>query len=329
MEENTIKTVLRSTELSATDWEDITNGFNESFERNKKPEEQKKYYTSNLFGFAYHAVARNEEGRICAHTSVIPIYYLVKGEKVVFGQSGGSFVRKKYRQDAFLFLSLSDMLKAYCAKEGLKVTYGVSNKKSFRYAIKILKCAFIKDLDYFILPVSLSKLLKKKSLAFIDFFWYFLVMIWVLINKGIALLYVAKEKDWLIKPLVDDDFIRYRFDGKYETYKSKNNLGIYRVIDEEGIKTAYIMEFRHKGKRTSLALANLIWHIIRTQKPDAILFIGDLQMNQFLLYKVPPGKIPQRFPLTLDYLDEANKEMGDIVLSPESWDFSLVNFDVR
>ena len=101
------------------------------------------------------------------------------------------------------------------------------------------------------------------------------------------------------------------------------------MYDEEGVKTAYIMDFRQQGKRTHRALISLVTHILRKEKADAILFIGDLQLKQFILFKVPAKKVPQRFPLTIDYLGEDNKGIKNIVLLPNNWDFSLINFDVR
>ncbi len=321
--------VVKSTELSDTDWQQITDGFNVSFERETKEGQFKKYYCTNTFGYSYHAIGRNEEGKICAHSSVIPIYYVVHGERYKFGQGGTSFVLKEYRKDIFLFAELYNALKVHCGADAVKVIAGVSNKKSFKYAIVITKSTYLKDLNYYILPVSISKIVKKKQLAFFDVVWRIPLFILLAINRWVSYIVNSKEKEWPVKLLLNDDFIKNRIGDKYKKYEGRQTAGIYRMYDEEGIKTAYIMDFRQKGKRTHRALISLVAYIIRTEKPDAVLFIGDLQLKQFLLFKVPAKKVPQRFPITIDYLGEDNEGVKKIVLSPDNWDFSLINFDVR
>lgn len=321
--------VLKSTELSDTDWQQITEGFNASFERELKNEHFKKYYCSNAFGYSYHAIGRNDEGQICAHSSVIPVFYTILGERYKFGQGGTSFVLKEYRKDIFLFAELYNALKLYCGADEVKVIAGVSNKKSFKYAILITKSTFLKDLDYHILPVSISKILKKNQLSFLDLIWKIPLFMLLIINRWFSYIVNSEEKEWPVKLLVNDDFLKNRIGEKYEKFEGSQSNGIYRMYDEEGVKTAYIMDFRQQGKRTHRALISLVTHILRKEKADAILFIGDLQLKQFILFKVPAKKVPQRFPLTIDYLGEDNKGIKNIVLLPNNWDFSLINFDVR
>jgi hypothetical protein len=324
------KIVVKKTyEVSADEWTQITQGFNKEFERDKKAEEFRKYYSSNIFGYSYHAIFRNDEGRVCAHSSVIPINYTVDGQQCKFGQGGTSFVLKEYRQDIFLFADLYNALKVYCAKDEVKLIYGVSNKNSFRYAIVIAKSTYLKDLNYYILPVSISKILKKKQFGFLDVIWRIPLFGLLALNRMASYIVNSREKEWPVKILMTEDFLTKRIDDKYKKFKGRQSEGIYRMYDEEGIKTAYIIEFRQKNKRTCQALVSLVIHILRNERADAILFIGDLQLRQFLLFKVPSKKVPQRFPITIDYLDKDNEEMKKTVLSPHNWDFSLINFDVR
>ena len=321
--------IFKSTELSETDWQDITAGFNEAFERGKNPEEQKKYYHSNVFGYSYHAICRNGEGDICGHSSIIPVYYIVEDQVFKFGVSGGSFVLKQYRSDIFLFAEMYNELKSYCIREGMKATYGVSNKNSFNYAIKILKCFYLKDLDYYILPVSISKILKLENFLLLDWFWKLPLLMLFLLNRILFFIVNNNKKQTLVRLLNNEEFMELRFSNKYQKFKKGIFSGIYRIVDESGIKTAYIFDFKQNEENSYKALVTLIVNIVNKEKIDAILFIGDLNLTQFVLFKIPKKKIPQRFPLTVDYFDKSDKKSEKLILDAKCWDFSLINFDVR
>lgn len=320
--------VLKSTELTKEDWRNLTTGFNESFNHNKKENELKAYYHNNPFGYSYHAIIRDETGMIFGHTSAIPISYIIQGKESTFGLSGGTYVLKAYRKDAFVFLDLSDALKSYCAKDGLSVIYGVSNKNSFQFAVKILGSTYLKDLKYYLLPVSIFKIIGKLRFGWFDKMLKIPWRIWVMINKLISFFSNSKEKEYPVRLKMSEEFLSYRFNDKYTYFRGKKTEGIYRIFDEKGINTAYIMDFRENEKRTFKALVHLITQILNKEKVDAILFIGELNLRQFLLLPVPQNKAPQRFPLTYDLLDN-NSEFAAILSNPENWDFGLINYDVR
>lgn len=321
--------VLKSHELTDLDWKDLTTGFNESFDRDKKQNDLKTYYKNNPFGYSYHAIVRDESGKIGGHTSVIPLTYTVDKEEFLFGLSGGSFILKKYRKDDFLFKDLYEAIRNYCIREKMAVIAGIPNHNSFKFFTKILGAKYLKDLKYYLLPVKPFRILNKKKFIYIDQLVWLPVFILVLLNQLLAFFFSIKEKNYPIHQKMDDDFIRYRFNEKYQIFKSNKTNGIYRIYDEKGISTAYIMDFRQNGRRTLRALAAILKHILLKEKVDAILFIGALKIKQMALFEIPKKMIPQRFPLTYDLLDKENVELSQILQSPENWDFGLMNFDVR
>jgi hypothetical protein len=150
----------------------------------------------------------------------------------------------------------------------------------------------------------------------------------VTINKIISSVSNSQENEYPVRLKLDVKFMLSRFGEKYTHFKGKKTEGIYRIFNEKGINTAYIMDFRENGKRTFKALVCLITQILQKEKVGAILFIGELNFRQFLLLPVPENKAPQRFPLTYDLLDN-NSEFETVLSNPKNWDFSLMNFDVR
>jgi hypothetical protein len=321
--------VIKSHELIDREWIDLTSGFNVSFDQNKKNNELKSYYLNNQFGYSYHAIAKNEIGKICGHTSIIPQVYNVNTKEYIFGLSGGSFILKEYRKDAFLFIDLYEAIHDYCAKEHMSVIVGVPNQNSFKFFTKILASIYVKDLKYYILPIKPFQILNKKKYTIVDRFNWLPVFTLIIFNQLLAFLISIKEKDYLIHQKLDDEFLRFRFNEKYQFYKGEKTNGIYRIYDENGIKIAYVLDFRQNSLRTQRALITIIIHILREEKVDAIVYIGELRMKQYILFKIPEKMNPQRFPLIYDLIDKENTELSLLLQIIENWDFGLMNFDVR
>ena len=59
-----------------------------------------------------------------------------------------------------------------------------------------------------------------------------------------------------------------------------------------------------------------------------ISYIGTMTIFESILFRLPDSKVPHPFPLTINVLDKKKLET-DKLLSMDSWDFSLMNFDVR
>ncbi|MFZ4455604.1 MAG: hypothetical protein ACOYOT_05225 [Bacteroidales bacterium] len=321
--------VVISSELNDNDWAQITSGFNESFLLNKEPFELSNYYSSNELGYSYHAICRTDIGEIVAHSSIFPYIYLVNQERMLFGLSGGTFVLKAYRKEAFLYIDLLEELKSVVSQRGIVLTYGVSNENSFEMAVKLLGSVHLKDLKYYTTPVAFSKLILKKKIIFVDRIFQFFLVFGCFLLRLYSQNFDVVEK---LKPLRLDwteKFCSFRFGKKYKQIHSEMFTAIYRIVDEEGIKVAYIMDFRRKGLRSLYALSSSISHILLNDEIDLIIFVGELSFRQPLLWRVPRRFEPQRLPLTYDLLLNENQELRDLISNPKNWDFSLMNFDAR
>lgn len=313
--------------LSDSDWEQIAEGFRQSFERSKDKEEFLRYYQRNEFGHSYHAVARDGDDKIYGYTSVVPFFYTVDGETVKMGLSGGSFVLEKYRSDIFIFKKMYDKLKERCSSDNLIGIVGVPNSNSFQYTIKILKKTHLKDLNYYVLPVAPHTLLSNKMI--VKNALLFLTRLFSGTNKLIAELFNFKEEEKSVTLKESESFLEFRLDEKYVKYRQKNMDGAYRMYNEDGRNVAYIMRFSEDGIRTFRALSCLVHEIIKSENPDLIFYIGTLHLKQFLLFKVPKRLEPKKLPLTITLLKNCPEEIGKTLLKADNWDFSLINFDVR
>lgn len=316
--------VCKSFELNERDWDDLVTGFNETFEREKGIKELHNHYKKNEFGYSFHSIARDNAGKFCGHTSVIPHYYKVDGERVLVGLSGGTFIQKEARSDIFLFKKMYDKLKEKCRIEGLSSIVGVPNKNSYKYTLKILKKIHLKDLNYYVLPVHpvQGNQIANNLIGVIT-------KINSICQKWFSKIANFKEEHWPIEIEKSPAFLVVRLGEEYKQYKNDGIDGAYRMYDEEGKKVAYIMYFDENGRRTYRALASLIDEILSRENPDLIMYIGTLKLTQFLLLKLPKRFEPKKLPLTITLLGNHSKKVEQMLLKEENWDFGLINFDVR
>ena len=325
--------VYKTSEISEEDWKQIANGFNICFDTQHSVDHLMNFYVSTVFGYSYHAIAYTDDNKVMGYNSFIPTIYQYQGEKLLVGVSGGTFVLKEFRNNIFLFKDLMNALFEYCKSEGMVLKVGVPNKNSFRYTIKIIKSKLVGYLPYYILPVRAFTLLHVKKLNFLNVFSYIycIVKIWLLdfFSRYIHVKAISRK----LQICADKDFYRFRFidTRKYIKYESRQYVGYYRICDENGVKVAYIMDFREKGERTFRSLLHLVKYIVKhTSKVDAVMFIGTLGFKQPLLLKVPWRLEPKHLPMTVNVLNkESNEVLEKVVEDLKSWEFGLMNFDAR
>ncbi len=318
--------VLKTGELSEDQWKGITVGFNEAFEKNVSIDQFKKYYASTITGYSYHAFATTPEGKIVGYNALIPMPY---GEHI-FGYSGGTYILNNYRNDITLLKRLLSGLEKAGGEDGVGAILAVPNKNSLTYFTRIARFTPLDQLNYHILPIKLSKLVKKKYLRLFDILSYVLSIVVATLNYLVSIFINTKEPSKKYEIADDEIFFQKRFfQDHYNNVRNKSFNSYYRVVHEEGIKTAYIMEFRQKGIRSLRALAKIVFHILMYEKCDIIMFVGHLRMKQLLLLRVPKKLEPQKLNLVFKVNEAVNGLHNEIISKPENWNFSLINFDVR
>lgn len=320
--------VYKSYEISDSLWQMITEGFNEAFDSDRTVDQMRDgFFLYNQFGYGYHAVALSDEGELMGYNVFSPSLYK-NGLKVVV--SGSTYVRNKFRNNEMLFLDMVNALRSKCLSDGFQVEVGVPNNNSRKFAIKVLKYRYVADLNYYVLPIRVSKMLDKKNLLIFDAFslafsfvlWLFSWILSVFIN--------AKEKSAKYELLLDDTFFSVRFpQGKYQNYLNGRYSAYYRIYEENNARVIYLLDFRENGNRTFRGLVKAVRHIMKNDRPDAIMFVGFLRLFQTLLLRVPDKFVPKRLPFTCRIMDSKFKEEYEDMAEDKNWNFSLINFDVR
>lgn len=322
--------VYKTYELTNFDWKQIEEGFNASFDAKWNIERMKKYYSSTFLGYSYHALDMDENGVLRGYNSLLPNEYNYNGKRIIVGVSGGTFVKKEFRKDVFIFKHLMDALFAFCKKEDMVMKVGVPNHNSFKYALVMNKAKLVGYLDYYILPVRGFDFLAKPWLRPLNVltlgYSYLMVMLSSL--WGLVGLHPSKKK---LEISVTEDYydLRFRCKSVYKECKKSRMSGFYRLFVEKGCNVAYIMDFRENNVKTVRSLNYIVRQILlKEKKVSAILYVGTINVPQPLLIKVPTRMQPQKLPLTINVLN-GDKELEEAALEMKNWDFSLLNFDVR
>jgi hypothetical protein len=322
--------IFKTHEIPSEYWEEITSGFNRVFSQNKEPGFFRKYYLHTPFGYSYHALVFNNENHIIASNSLIPVKYKDKLNGELFlGLSGGTFVLEDYRSDIYLFQDMLDALCTCCAKEGIVAIIGVPNENSFKYLMTFLDFTLVTYLPYYVLPVRFFNIAAPK-LAFLDVFSILGCYLWAGFNFLASIIFRSSEKVSRFEPDHTNEFYRNRFfSGNYCELINRNIKCWYRIFKEKGINTLYIFDFREEDRRTFKALALTIIRLLKSEKPDLIVFIGYLRLKQSVLFKLPFCLEPQRLPLTFSLTNRRFNDYKEPMSKKSNWNFGLMNFDVR
>ena len=321
--------VLRTYEIDDLTWIQICRGYEECFDTSHTPDQLKKFFSNSISGYTLHALKFNEDGVLLGHNYFQPRPYKLNGKNVICALSGGTFVLPEFRKDVLIFKDLFNALCEESYKLGWIAQIGVPNENSFKYCVRIIKDKYIGDLNYYILPVHIGKILKRKN-NLLDSISYGYSVITSKLNLCLSTIVNFKEKKVPLHIDESDQYLSIRLaNPDYRHIRKGNMRATYRMYDEDGINTAYILQFGENGKRSARSLAKTVNAIMKNEKPDAILYVGSMNLKQTILTKVPKKFVPHRLTVTVSLFDKENKELEQTLSSLSNFDYGLLNFDVR
>ena len=308
--------VKRTTECSQEELVQMNDLFNSVFERERPLEIMMNQYTQNPFGYSYHSLMIDNV-QIVGMNVYVPVYFLKDREKVLFGDSIDSMVSKPYRD----FFNYNDMVQAaykYMRKEGVKFAYGYPNDNAYPVVIKSKLMKEVGRMYTYCLPYRIGGV--KKSLGWLKWATMLFCRTWL----EVASLFASSEvKPYRIeKDLESYNASRYkRSDGNY----SFGDGFVYKVMDYEGIRTAFLIDVYEKSAKNFCKAIKTIFKKER-QNFDILLYPGHLRFAHYGMIKIPHKYEPKRFVLTGKLLDKSFEFEGfwDI----NNWDTNLSNYDL-
>lgn len=322
--------VKKTSEITLSEWEQIVVGFKEEFESEKTPMELVSFYCANFCGYSYHGLVYDESGQLLGYSSVVPYQYADStGGHIVVGLSGGSFVRKQYRKDIFLLSRIYKSLSASCQQDGFVAILGVPNKNAYQYLVRFLGFRFLYNLPFFLLPLTPKALIRRDVPDAIRWIWQLSIRCYIRLIGLTSYIYDPIAKLSRYSVFYTDESYAKRFGKNYKTIVIDDYKFTYRVCKEKGLQTVYLFDFNWRERRSLSALTKAVYEIAVNERADLILFVGKLEMNQWLLTRLPVSWQPKLLPLTIDVLVDENHKDFESLIDPNQWDFGLLNFDVR
>ena len=319
-------TTYTTNQLSKEQLISLVKNFNTVFEKDFTVAQFEQQYNFTVKGFSYHSLME-QDGEVVGACSAVPYEYMYNADKKIFGLLVGLFVVKEFRKDPFALYKIYSKLKDLMIEDGVSVTMAVPNHNSYPYFKHVLKWKDIGNLPYYALPVRFGNI--KKTNKWLNIFSWLFAHSASRVSKIKNIISNNTERKPAIYLLPNEPIMEnHRYSTPHKIIKQNEFSLFYRTDLEEGIRTAYIIDFYNSNNiKDARSLAAAVSFILNNDKPDIILFIGRLTFSQLSLIKVPIDKEPKKLNFCAEVLNK--KEIGNVIYDMESWDFGLYNFDVR
>jgi hypothetical protein len=312
-----------SVELTEKEWNELTDSFNTVFDKQFNIEYFKDKYLNTALKFSIHGFLLFKNN-IVGMFSVIPRTYNFNGTEKIIGLGCDAFILQNHRKDDFFLKEMADAVYKICKKNHINYLISIPNEIAYSYWKIYGNWKDIAQLDYYILPYKVSKLVKVNKLF--DYFSSFFFKITLYCSQYLLFgnRHYCDGKKISLKR--DSDFISQRYnENDYRIYTADSHgYFVVREYDEDGIKTIYLIDCHPLSK---FMLTKALNQIMKDFKFDIILFIGKItNSSPFYFIKVPKSKEPRVQPFMGYTLTDEQK---DDFFSILSWNISLTDFDNR
>jgi len=321
-----IKT-CKSSEITDSEWSSYIYNFNKTFYKNFDLKYFKHKYLSTSDGYSFHSFLIDNNKNVVGACTLIPTLYKISGKERKIALAVDLFVLPEYRNDSLNFLKLYLNLKKIIAGVGIVAVIAIPNSNSYLYWKNVVKFKDVGTLSYWAYPVRLANITKRFS--FLNQLSLIYAKICLSLNTIVSLAFNSKEKSSSYEIDVNEQFMNARFYGEYISIIDNDVSCYYKITDEDGVKTAYLIYARENGTTSYKALIKGVQMIMKKNKVDLILYIGTLRIFQLLFFRVPKKLEPKTLPLICDILTKENKEIYKDIYDLTNWDFGLLNYDVR
>jgi hypothetical protein len=307
-------------ELSDKDFSELSILFNNVFHKNIDVSYLKSKYHSPYCGYSFHGLMYSDEYIIVGALTIIPFSYQFFDTQIVAGNTVDLMIHEDYRKD---FLSVKKMYDIALEKAAnvIDFLYAIPNSNAYLYWTKFLKWRDIGEINYFIQVLNISKIKKKLS----SFDWFSNTFSNWLNKMVLDFGFKENAPKYSIFKVTDEDYNNYRFKGQYNELSESNKKAYYSIVDELGVRTAYIVDLLPFSAGWLRKVFKLIYARER-YNIDVIIYIGNNLNSQINLFKVPRKLEPRILKLIGISL---SGKVDDRIFELKNWQFNLSNFDVR
>ena len=308
----------KTTDLSKVEKQGLVELFNVVFDRRRTIEEFDRQFLNNPEGYSYHTYAE-EDGIIVASNTMVPSIYLVNGKPYRFVNSVDTMIEEHHRG----LENFYDMIKTSfgdAETAGYDVVYGFPNDNSYELFTKLKFMKDIGKLDTYCLPYRIGGV--KKGLGWLNWVSMAVCRLWVQLSFYFA---SSKRASYIFEKEADSfNATRYnRSDGNYSVV---DGLFAYKVINYEGVRTAFVIDVFEKSARN---FVSSIKYLLKKESAnfDLILYVGHLTFGSCGFLKFPRKFEPKHFNFTGLILKKGVIDKG-LFYEIDNWDINLSNYDV-
>lgn len=315
-------TAKKTYELSEKEWVEFTAAFNFIFKKHFTSDHFKTKYFGSSLGYSVHGILFHNN-KIVGMFTAIPRQYIFKEQEVTIALGCDAFILKEHRKDEYFLKQMADVVTSSLKNEGASHFISIPNKTAYPYWKYYGEWKDIGKLDYYVIPLRVSKLLGKYKFA--DFFSFPFYQSIIACAASCSIL-SNKYVDKTIRLKRDPKYFAQRYNSEYKIMNIPDQASfVYRIYNEDGIRTAYLIDC-YPLSRTNIAIA--LKQIIKETKGniDVILFVGKIDNPPFFFIKVPEKREPRIQPFIGLSL---NHSFDNDFFSIDSWEVSLANFDNR
>jgi len=324
MEEKINFCFKKTKDLNVEEREQVNELYNETFkifiEKKRSIDEFLFKYESNLLGFSYHGMIKNNN-RVIGSYNVIPSEFSYFKEKKYFGQSVDTAIDKKFKGNIFNLRKLSQGVYEMMIKDNINFVYGLPNRSFYKVKKKILNWNDIGVLNYYIYPVSFKNFLWK--LKMLDPAILFCFRLYNLIKFK-----YKKKNNFNIEKIGGNNFINLRYDATYSIIKEEKYKVVYKTVNKEKYNKAKFVYIIDIFPFSTNFLEEAIKKIsLKEKEIDLIIYldVAELKINNMVkvpnfFFKVKPnvsGKI-----LSKEIISEN-------IFNKYNWQVNLSSFDVK
>lgn len=310
----------RSNELSAVEKQQICDLFERVFEKPMTHDSFEQKFEKNQNGFSYHGLMI-EEDKIVGCYSVIPYKYCFFNQEYIFGLSVDTMIAEAYRGNPFNLKKMANLVYDGLKADGIPFVFGFPNDNVYLVRKKILKWQDIGLLDFYILPINIGAI--KSKLKFLNI----LSRIFAKLINMFTGSKTANDSNYNIEKVNNKAFIDGRYDDSYSVNMiDRDSYFVYKIYDEEGVKTAYIIDAYPLCQSN---LENSVKELYNKEKNniDLIMYVGHLDFNVKNLFKVPKKYQPKNVYMSGKILDDTL--VDERIFGIKNWNVNLSNYDVR
>ena len=311
----------RTNELDKREKCNICSLFEQVFGKYLSLERFEKKYTSPVAEYSYHGIAFSDNGEILGHSATIPFAYNYFGEEKIFGLVVDSMIDPPFRKNIFTLKRMFDQSAELMKNDHVSFVFAVPNENAYQYWLKIGGWKNIGNLNYFVLPIRIGAVQSRlRVLDILSGTFARLINLPPFRNDGIL------KENFPIAKAMNKSFLKYRYDVGYKLIEYENDsFAFYKVYDEDGLRTAFIIDVFHLTKQNVEKTTKAIF-CKEKSNIDIIVYIGNFGFKPRNLFLVSPRFAPRILRLCGKKIDDT---LDDRIYEIDNWRYNLADLDVR